>query len=81
MIVIMENEKTPYMYHKIMDQTIFVLQGTLMISVEGKNKTLNEGDKYHIAPKIMHRLTALKGDVTILEVGTKIEDDIIIVEK
>ena len=81
MLVIKENEQTSYVYHKKRDKTIFVLQGTVQLTEEGKNKILNEGEKYHIAPKIMHRLIALKGDATILEVGTKIEDDIVVVEE
>lgn len=81
MIIIKENEQTPYMYHKRRDKTIFVLQGIVALVEEGKTRTLGEGEKYHISPKIMHRLIALKTDATILEVGTKIEDDIVIVEE
>jgi hypothetical protein len=42
---------------------------------------LNEGERYHIMPKMMHRIHAIKGDVTVLEVGTKLEDDVVEVEK
>ena len=80
MIVIKDNEKTPYIYHKKRDKTIFVLHGPVMLVEEGKNRMLNEGEKYHIAPMIMHRFVAIKGAVTILEVGTPIEDDIVTVE-
>lgn len=81
MIVVLENEKTPYQYHKKRDKTIFVLQGTIQLVLEENNKMLNEGEKYHIPPKVMHRVVALKGDATILEAGTKEENDIIIVEE
>lgn len=81
LIVVKNGEQTPYIYHKKQDKTIYVLQGVANLKVEGRNKTLNEGDRYHIRPKIMHKIHAAKGDVTILEVGTKLEDDIIEVEE
>lgn len=80
-VIIKENEKTPYIYHKKQDITLFILQGIVQLIIEGRNKTLNEGDIYHIPPKLMHRIIAFKGDATILETGTKLEDDIVVVEK
>jgi len=82
MMVVKENEKTPYVYHKKSDKTIFVLQGTVMLYEEGKSKILNEGDKYHILPKTMYCVTALKGDATLLEASSPIiENDIVVVEE
>jgi mannose-6-phosphate isomerase-like protein (cupin superfamily) len=80
-IIVLEGEQTPYIYHKKKDKTLFVLQGVVQLVVEGKSKVLQETEDYHIPPKIMHRIIALKGDATILEVGTKIEDDIVIIEE
>lgn len=80
-MVIKENNQTAYQYHKKQDITIFVLQGALRLTIEGRDKILNEGESYHISPKLMYRLAALQYPVTILEAGTKIEDDIVIVEK
>lgn len=80
-MIILEGEQTPYIYHKKKDKTIFVLQGVVQLIIEGKKRVLQEAQEYHIPPKIMHRITALRGDATILEVGTKIENDIIIVEE
>jgi len=80
-ILIKEGEKLPYIYHKKQDITLFILQGRVLLVIEGKNKMLEEGETYHIPPKLMHRIMAFQGDSTILEVGTKIEDDIVIVEK
>src|SRR5271157_902566 len=79
MIIIKENSQTPYMYHKKRDKTIYILQGIVGLIEEGKTRTLNPGDKYHIPAKLMHRFVALQGDATILEAGTKEEDDIVIV--
>ena len=80
-IVVNNGEQTPYLYHKKQDKTIFILQGVANVKIEGTNKMLNEGDRYHIIPKMMHKIHAIKGDVTVLEVGTKLEDDIVEVEE
>jgi len=80
MVLVTEGERTPYIYHKVQDKTIYVLQGIVHMTIEGKVVLLNEGDRYHIHPRVMHRFNAIKGDATILEVGTKIEDDVVVVE-
>lgn len=79
-LIIKEGERTPYIYHKRRDKIFFVLQGTVSLTMEGNSTILKEGEHVHIAPKIMHRLHAIKGDVTIIEAGTKIEDDVVVVE-
>ena len=79
-LVIKEGERTPYIYHKIRDKTYFVLEGTLNFIIEGKSQLVETGKEIHIASKIMHRLHAIKSDATILEVGTKIIDDVVVVE-
>lgn len=80
-LIVRESEQLPYIYHKKQDITLFILQGVVQLVIEGRNKVLNEGDFYHITPKIMHRIIALKGDATILEAGTPQEDDIVLVEE
>lgn len=80
-IIVNNGEQTPYLYHKNQDKTIYILQGVANLKIEGVNRTLNEGDRYHIRPKMMHRIHAIKGDVTIFEVGTKLEDDVVEVEE
>jgi len=79
-LIIKEGERTPYIYHKKRDKVFFVLQGTVNIVIEGQSKTLKEGEQIHVAPRIMHRLHAIRDDVTVLEAGTKIEDDVVVVE-
>jgi len=80
-LIVREREKLPYIYHKKQDITLFILQGVVQLVIEGRNKMLNEGDTYHIPPKLMYRIIAFKGDATILETGTPQEDDIVLVEK
>ena len=76
-----DGEKTPYLYHKKQDITIFVSQGSVQLVVEGRIKMLGPGDTYHISPKIMYQLVALKGDVLLIEAGSKLEDDVVIVKQ
>lgn len=78
--VIKEGEKTPYYYHKVRDKTVFILQGIVQAKIEGQTKLLDEGSEIHISPKVMHGFAAVRGDATILETGTKLVDDEIVVE-
>jgi len=81
MMIITEGERTPYVYHKRIDKTILVLQGIVNLTTEGTTRTLKEGETRHIMPKIMHRVHAVRGDATVLEVGTHYdENDYVIVE-
>jgi len=80
-LIVKENESLPYIYHRRQDITLFILQGIIQLTVEGRVKILNEGDTYHLPPKIRFRISAMKGDATILEAGTKLEDDVVEIEK
>lgn len=78
-LIILEGEQTQYMYHKKRDKTWAILQGVIQFTIEGRTQLLNEGDNVHIPAKIMHKATAIKGDATIMEVGTCLLDDEVIV--
>lgn len=80
-LIVKENEELPYIYHKKQDITLFILQGVVKLVIEGQTKVLNEGDQVHINPKIMYRISAIKNDATILEAGTPLDDDVVIVEE
>lgn len=80
-LIISEGENTPYVYHKVRDKVVFVLQGIVQAKIEGQVKLLNEGDSLHISPKVMHRFAAVRGDATIVETGTKLVDDEVVVEQ
>ena len=80
-LIITQGEKTSYIFHKVYDSTLLILNGVVLLVLEGIRKTLNEGDTYHIPPRVMYQLIALKGDATILQTGTKLEDDIVEVDR
>ena len=73
-------------YHKVKDETIMVLEGTLKLEVGSdkynlKTLILNPGEKYWITPGLIHRMSGVT-DVKVVEVSTsegldvvRIEDD------
>jgi mannose-6-phosphate isomerase-like protein (cupin superfamily) len=80
-IIVLAGERTSYIYQKSRDKTLFILQGVVQLTVEGTTRLLQEGERYHVRPGIMHRIHAVKGDSTVLEVGTKFEEeDVMVVE-
>ncbi len=61
-------------YHERKDETIHVLRGVLHFVVgpaadQLDTLTLNEGESYHVTPRLVHRMIAVT-DVDILEVST-----------
>lgn len=77
-LIIKEGHKTDKIFSKKRDKSIIVLQGILQLQIDNTNKIIQEGETYHISPNIIHQLIAIKGDVTIIEVGTEfIEADIV----
>ena len=80
MVIVLNGKRSSLVYHKKQDLTLFVLEGAIQLEVEGQKHILNKGDSYHVSPKIMYRLNAFRGDVTLLEAGSKLEDDLVVVE-
>lgn len=71
-------------YHNFKDETIMVQSGILTLEI-GQNQsnqflTLNPGETYHISPNTIHRMSALNGDVDVIEVSTPELDDVIRLE-
>ncbi len=71
-------------YHEIKEESIYVISGSMLLELDGntENKSvieLNVGDSYHITPKTVHRMVALK-DVSIIEVSTTELNDVVRIE-
>lgn len=68
-------------YHKVKEETIMVKRGILTLELgDMENKTLltlKESDVYHIKPGLIHRMSALNGDVDVLEVSTPELEDVV----
>ncbi len=63
-------------FHRVKDETIMVISGTMELLFEGESFILNEGDSRRIAPGSVHRMIALT-DCRIAEVSTPELDDIV----
>jgi len=64
-----------YHYHKIKDETFYILKGVILMEFGGEEFLMEKGSKIHIPIGIKHRFTGLI-DSEILEVSTQhFEDD------
>jgi len=70
-------------YHNIKDETIYLHSGRLLFEIqEGANRIQREmrpGERVHITPKTIHRMTALE-DSDIFEVSTPEIHDVVRLE-
>jgi quercetin dioxygenase-like cupin family protein len=70
-------------YHNLKDETIYLYSGRLLFEIqEGERlvkREMRPGDRIHVAPKTVHRMTALE-DSDIFEVSTPELDDVVRLE-
>ena len=67
-------------YHKIKDETFYVIEGTLLLVIKEENKdkehiTLDIGDTYRIKPGLKHKFTSLTQRCKFIEFSTQHFDD------
>jgi len=74
-------------YHHIKEETIMVLDGTLMCEegplIEGAEilrHTMQEGEVFHVSPGTIHRFCAEETDVRLVEVSTSEIQDVVRLE-
>ena len=82
---IKEGHRLSKQYHKVKDETIYVMQGKLQLEVEENGDTrvmiLRVGDAFHIKPGTTHRFCAYcNQDAHLFEVSTPELDDIVRLE-
>lgn len=82
-LYINEGERLSLQYHKVKEETVYVLEGKLeLVLEEGSRRDrhsvfLDPGDTFHIAPMTVHRFAATQGtDVKLMEVSTIELDDV-----
>jgi mannose-6-phosphate isomerase-like protein (cupin superfamily) len=82
-----KGERLSLQYHKIKEETIYVLEGMLeLVLEEGSRRDMHSvflkpGDTFHISPLTIHRFAATQGtDVRLMEVSTTELDDVIRIE-
>jgi mannose-6-phosphate isomerase-like protein (cupin superfamily) len=68
-------------YHEIKDESIYVLEGTLIVKDGERAVILEEGDTMRIKPGTVHRFCAPNGThVKLIEVSTPEIDDVVRLE-
>jgi len=71
-------------YHEVKDETLYLYRGQFDLVVEENGemveRTINEGESYHIAPFTKHRMIAGPDGCDIFEVSTPELDDVVRVE-
>ena len=67
-----------YHYHKIKDETFYVLSGFCSIKYgitddinESQIKVLNEGDSFYVSPYLRHQIITKEIECKILEISTQ----------
>jgi quercetin dioxygenase-like cupin family protein len=80
---IKKGECLSYQYHRVKDETIRLLAGTMEIDLETDGTKgrirLQPGDCLHIVPGMKHRMIAVE-DCDVLEVSTPELDDVVRLE-
>ncbi len=70
-------------YHNLKDETIYLHSGRLLFEIQdGKElvkREMRPGERVHIIPKTIHRMTALE-DSDLFEVSTPELDDVVRLE-
>lgn len=78
-LIIRDGEMLSRQYHKVKEETIFVLEGTLTLELGRAPdciEVLQPGQSWHIEPGVIHRFCACHGDVRLVEVSTPELDDV-----
>jgi mannose-6-phosphate isomerase-like protein (cupin superfamily) len=82
-----EGKRLSLQFHKVKEETIMVLEGTLELILEEGNRIeqrsviLKPGQTYHISPLTIHRFSASQGtDVKLVEVSTTEIHDVVRIE-
>ena len=83
-LFIQNGEKLSLQYHKIKDETIYVVTGLLTLEYLTTDATgtkevklLKAGDSFHIPPGMVHRMIANHGNVEVMEVSTPELEDVV----
>jgi quercetin dioxygenase-like cupin family protein len=78
-----KGESLSYQYHRVKDETIYLLRGLMELETGDKARRdthqLKPGDCFHISSGLRHRMMALE-DCDVLEVSTPELDDVVRLE-
>ena len=78
-----KGESLSYQYHRVKDETVRLLSGSLQLEVELEGERtklmIKPGDCLHIVPGMKHRMAAIE-ECEVLEVSTPELDDVVRLE-
>ena len=78
-----EGESLSLQYHEMKEETLYVVDGELKLTIEHdgdrRELTLRKGEAFHIPPRMIHRMEALS-DTDVAEVSTTELDDVVRLE-
>jgi mannose-6-phosphate isomerase len=78
-----KGESLSLQYHEMKEETLYVLQGEIALTIEHEGDRrvipLAEGQAFHVPPRLIHRLEAIV-DTDIAEVSTTELDDVVRLE-
>ena len=67
-------------YHKVKDETVLVQSGILTLKLDKETFRLSSGESKRVPVGSIHRMSALDGDVDVIEVSTPELDDVVRLE-
>jgi N-acetylneuraminate synthase len=68
-LLLFENQRCPRHFHRMKDETFFIVKGKVVMEADGREFEMKEGDTYQMAPGVVHTFTAIDGPALILEVS------------
>jgi mannose-6-phosphate isomerase len=76
-------ESLSLQYHEMKDETLYVVEGELKLTIEHEGDrrevSLRKGEAFHIPPRLIHRMEALV-DTDVAEVSTPELQDVVRLE-
>jgi quercetin dioxygenase-like cupin family protein len=63
-----------YHFHKLKDETFYILNGQILLELQAGDKLMKEGDAIRLSPDTRHRLIAME-DSNVLEISTQHLDE------
>lgn len=68
-LFLFEGQRCPEHYHRMKDETFFVVRGSLRMDAGGTAGILRQGDVFRVRPGTPHSFMAVEGPALVLEVS------------
>ena len=79
-LYIKPGQRLSLQYHEKKDESVFVLEGKLLLHIDKDILELEPGQSYHVVPGMVHRFAAGRDPVKLVEVSTAELDDVVRLE-